>query len=262
MKTKVNGGEALLVMLAVTTTTIILTIILLQPYFLSNYSAEATSSGRADDGQSSEDLGKEEQDGRDDGQSSEDLGKEEQDEASPQAAGQNAPDREESDGIIEGDSNADPELLSELRGGLDTKEGGNAGEAEESGGEGENDNISPEDLRGSEADENLKMAPVAISGNNAYVVWWTNDTTGNNEVIFRASTDGGQTFGDKINLSNTTNANSTRAEIDSGANSVVVTWWETNQTDDTPVMRLSSDNGATFGPLLQLGTNATIGQSE
>ena len=260
MKTKVNGGEALLVMLAVTTTTIILTIILLQPYFLSNYSAEATSSGRADDGQSSEDLGKEEQDGRDDGQSSEDLGKEEQDEASPQAAGQNAPDREESDGVIEGNPNQ--ELLNQLRGGEDIKGSGTAeGEAEGSGGGGD-DNISPEDLRGSEADENLKMAPVAISGNNAYVVWWTNDTTGNNEVIFRASTDGGQTFGDKINLSNTTNANSTRAEIDSGANSVVVTWWETNQTDDTPVMRLSSDNGATFGPLLQLGTNATIGQSE
>lgn len=108
----------------------------------------------------------------------------------------------------------------------------------------------------------FRKAPVAISGNNIYIVWWTNDITGNNEVIFRASNDGGQTFGDKINLSNTTNANSTRAEIDSGANSVVVTWWETNQTDDTPVMRLSSDNGATFGPLLQLGTNATIGQSE
>jgi hypothetical protein len=258
MKTKVNGGEPLLVMVAVTTT-ILLTIISLPPYFLSNYSAEATSSGRVDDGQSSEDLGKEEQDGRDDGQSSEDLGKEEQDEASPQAAGQNAPDREESDGVIGGDPNVNQELLNQLRGGEDIKGSGTAeGEAEGSGGGGD-DNISPEDLRGGEVD---KMAPVAISGNNAYVVWWTNDTTGNNEVIFRASTDGGQTFGDKINLSNTTNANSTRAEIDSGANSVVVTWWETNQTDDTPVMRLSSDNGATFGPLLQLGTNGTIGQSE
>jgi hypothetical protein len=258
MKTKVNGGEPLLGMVAVTST-ILLTIISLPPYFLSNYSAEATSSGRVDDGQSSEDLGKEEQEGRDDGQSSEDLGKEEQDEASPQAAGQNAPDREESDGVIEGDPNVNQELLNQLRGGEDIKGSGTAeGEAEGSGGGGD-DNISPEDLRGGEVD---KMAPVAISGNNAYVVWWTNDTTGNNEVIFRASTDGGQTFGDKINLSNTTNANSTRAEIDSGANSVVVTWWETNQTDDTPVMRLSSDNGATFGPLLQLGTNATIGQSE
>jgi hypothetical protein len=100
-----------------------------------------------------------------------------------------------------------------------------------------------------------------ISGNNVYVAWWTNDTTGNDEVLFRSSADSGQTFGEKINLSNTTDANSTRAEIDSGADSVVVTWWETNQTDDTPVMRVSSDNGVTFGPLLRLATNGTIGEA-
>lgn len=77
--------------------------------------------------------------------------------------------------------------------------------------------------------------------------------------MFRASTDNGQTFGDKINLSNTTDADSTRVEIDSDADSVVVTWWETNQTDDTPVMRVSTDNGETFGRLLKLATNGTIG---
>jgi len=100
-------------------------------------------------------------------------------------------------------------------------------------------------------------APPAISGDNIYVSWWTNKT-GNDEVLFRASTDKGQTFGDKINLSNTTDAASTRVEIDSDANSVVVTWWETNQTDDTPVMRVSNDNGKTFGPTLKLATNGTI----
>jgi len=108
----------------------------------------------------------------------------------------------------------------------------------------------------------FRKAPPAISGDNVYVVWWTNDTANNNEdVIFRASTDGGTSFGDKINLSNSTDADSTRAEIDSDADSVVVTWWETNQTDDTPVMRVSTDNGATFGPQLQLATNGTIGQA-
>ena len=101
-----------------------------------------------------------------------------------------------------------------------------------------------------------------ISGNNVYVAWWTNDTIGNDEVIFRASADGGQTFGDKINLSNTTDANSTRVEIDSDADSVVVTWWETNQTDDTPIMRVSSDNGAAFGPVLPLTVNGTLGEGK
>lgn len=105
-----------------------------------------------------------------------------------------------------------------------------------------------------------RKAPPAITGDNVYVAWWTN-TTGNDEVMFRASTDVGETFGDSINLSNTTDADSTRAEIDSDADSVVVTWWETNQTDDTPVMRVSNDNGATFGPILMLATNGTLGEA-
>jgi hypothetical protein len=105
----------------------------------------------------------------------------------------------------------------------------------------------------------FRKAPLAISSGNIYVAWWTNDTgNNNNEVMFRASTDGGQSFGDKINLSNTTDSDSTRTEINSDADSVVVTWWETNQTDDTPVMRISTDNGVTFGPILMLGTNGTI----
>lgn len=106
-------------------------------------------------------------------------------------------------------------------------------------------------------------APPAISGENVYVAWWTNKTANNNEeIMFRASTDGGATFDDKINLSNTTNADSWRAEIASDVDSVVVTWWETNQTSDTPVMRVSTDNGATFGPMLTLATNGTIGEGE
>ena len=101
---------------------------------------------------------------------------------------------------------------------------------------------------------------MAITGDNIYVAWWTNKTANNNdEVMFRASTDAGKTFGDKINLSNTTDSDSTRVEIDSDANSVVVTWWETNQTSNVPVMRVSTDNGKTFGETIMLSTNGTIG---
>jgi hypothetical protein len=36
-------------------------------------------------------------------------------------------------------------------------------------------------------------APTAITGDNIYVAWWTNNTVnGNEEVNFRASNDGGQ----------------------------------------------------------------------
>ena len=100
-----------------------------------------------------------------------------------------------------------------------------------------------------------------MSGDNVYVIWWSNKS-GNDEVLFRASNDGGSTFGEKINLSNTTDVDFTRVEIGAEADNVVVTWWETNQVDDTPVMRISKDNGKTFGPLLILGTNGTIGTGE
>ncbi|HKG89181.1 MAG TPA: hypothetical protein VKA95_12720 [Nitrososphaeraceae archaeon] len=34
---------------------------------------------------------------------------------------------------------------------------------------------------------------------NVYVAWWTNSSENNNEeIMFRASTDGGATFSDKI----------------------------------------------------------------
>jgi hypothetical protein len=80
-------------------------------------------------------------------------------------------------------------------------------------------------------------------------------------VLFRASTDGGHIFGDKINLSNTTNAESVDAEIAAEGNNVVVTWWERNQTVNEPVVRISNDGGQTFGETLRLATNGTIGNN-
>ena len=106
-------------------------------------------------------------------------------------------------------------------------------------------------------------APMAVSqdGNNVYVVWWTN-RSGNWEVMFRASTDGGQTFGDKINLSNSPDTQSQTAEIIAFGNNVFVTWWELNEIvhphTNESVLRVSNDAGQTFGPVINLGTNGTI----
>jgi hypothetical protein len=85
-------------------------------------------------------------------------------------------------------------------------------------------------------------APAVVSGDNVYIAWWTNNTeNGNEEVMFRASTDGGATFSNKTNLSNTTDADSWRVEIAGEGENVVVSWWETNQTSDVPVARVSND---------------------
>lgn len=106
------------------------------------------------------------------------------------------------------------------------------------------------------------QAPSVVTGDNVYIAWW-NGTAGEpdiqTDVLFRASTDGGATFGDRINLSNSSDTDSRRVEIAGEGDNVIVSWWETNQTGtDTPVARISNDAGETFGPLMMLGTNGTI----
>ena len=70
--------------------------------------------------------------------------------------------------------------------------------------------------------------------------------------MFKASIDGGKTFGSKLNLSNTPNSDSQDVQIAAAGNNVYVTWWERNQTMNEPVMMVSNDNGKTFGQEIML----------
>jgi hypothetical protein len=105
------------------------------------------------------------------------------------------------------------------------------------------------------------LAPIATSGDNVYIVWWSNKT-GNDEIMFRASADRGETFGDKINLSNSTER-SVDAEIAAEGDSVYVTWWEETVDGENesrqPVFRASANNGETFGETFVVTSNTTTG---
>jgi hypothetical protein len=104
-----------------------------------------------------------------------------------------------------------------------------------------------------------EISAVLASEEVIYIAWSTNETeNGNEEVMFRTSNDGGATFNDTINLSNTPNAHSWKVEIDVNGSDLIVTWWETNQTSNTPVAKISSDGGQTFSPMLRLSTSGTI----
>jgi hypothetical protein len=105
----------------------------------------------------------------------------------------------------------------------------------------------------------LAYAPMATSGDNVYIAWPSNKTGNNSEVMFRASTDNGATFGNKTNLSNSKGAESVDVQIAASGDNVDVSWWERNQTaTNEPVMRVSDDNGESFGPVLKLASNGTI----
>jgi hypothetical protein len=99
------------------------------------------------------------------------------------------------------------------------------------------------------------FVPMATSGNNVYLVWPSNKT-GDFEILFRASSDGGKTFGPKINLSNSTGVNSVDQEIAATANSVYITWWDVLQNGTrTPMFIASNDNGKTFGQKVMINSD-------
>ena len=98
----------------------------------------------------------------------------------------------------------------------------------------------------------------SIFENDVYVAWWTNKT-GNDEVMYRLSSDAGKTFTDKVNLSNTLNSDSVDVEISADEGRVAVSWWERNQTVNEPVIRISNVNGKTFAPVLKLASDGPIG---
>jgi hypothetical protein len=103
------------------------------------------------------------------------------------------------------------------------------------------------------------LAPISTSGNNVYVTWSSNKTGGNFEIMFRASSDGGKTFGPKINLSNSTKFDSVDPSIGSEGSNVYVSWWEVSGKDkiNEPVFRASNDNGMTFGEKIMLSNAST-----
>lgn len=106
----------------------------------------------------------------------------------------------------------------------------------------------------------LEATHVASSGNNVYVVSW-DKKSGNWEVFLATSTDNGESFGDTINISNSTDRRSDAAHIFAVDENVYLTWWETSKNGTTvPIFRASNDNGQTFGPILTLTANGTLGE--
>jgi len=94
------------------------------------------------------------------------------------------------------------------------------------------------------------LPKISVSGSNVYAVW-QDITSGNDEVLFKASTDSGTNFGVEKNLSESI-ASSTAPKIASADNNVYVTWIEGTEI----LFKASTDNGATFGSSIPLSITA------
>ena len=114
--------------------------------------------------------------------------------------------------------------------------------------------------------ENLSNSPgeasdprIAVSENNVYVVWEdTTSETGNGEIKFTRSSDGGATFASAKNLSNN-NGISFDPRIAVSENNVYVVWEDTTTTtaggSSDIFLARSTNNGATFGKVQNLSNN-------
>jgi hypothetical protein len=95
---------------------------------------------------------------------------------------------------------------------------------------------------------------IAAGGNNVYVIANgaenVKNITSPSDIFIR-------TFGEQINLSNSTGIQSTRAEIVASGDTVSVSWWDKSDGKDQPMIRVSNDGGKTFGEASVLTANST-----
>ena len=94
----------------------------------------------------------------------------------------------------------------------------------------------------------------AASGSNRFVVW-QDGTPGNSDIFFRRSTDTGASWLPKVNLSSNPGS-SDSAQITVSGSNVNVVWRQANADEELIqadiFFRRSTDNGATWGPKINL----------
>src|SRR5215213_2268413 len=100
---------------------------------------------------------------------------------------------------------------------------------------------------------------VAVSGNNVYVVWRERESTtpGNQEILYRRSTNAGANFGSAVNLSNSTGLSQLPAITASG-NNVYVVWQDDSLVSGIPdiLYRRSTNGGTSFSGAVNLSNTA------
>src|SRR5918996_4785897 len=96
---------------------------------------------------------------------------------------------------------------------------------------------------------------ISSVADNVHVIW-ADDTNGNKQVYFRASNDGGNTFGEVIKLSNNSSS-SFNQDIAAFGNNVYAVWLEKAVSGPHRVMLASSeDGGKNFRDSIPLSENA------
>src|SRR5919202_1651365 len=101
---------------------------------------------------------------------------------------------------------------------------------------------------------------ISVSGSNVYVVW-SDTTTGNGDIYFKASTANGTTFSSWKNLSNNTGVSSSAKIATSGKSNVYVVWSDTTTGNGDIYLKASTDSGFNFTGKKTLSSKGDVGSS-
>lgn len=120
---------------------------------------------------------------------------------------------------------------------------------------------------------NSRNLELSAFENNVYAVWLDEDEQGNGIILFKASNDGGETFGRPITISRnvTTNNDFTFPKVAAYGNNVYIVWnvadsWSTQGEGEiiTDLLYVkSSDQGNTFSAPIKLNNNGEkVGEAQ
>jgi hypothetical protein len=103
---------------------------------------------------------------------------------------------------------------------------------------------------------------ITLNEDNVFVIWPDNKTsTGKSDIYLAKSIDGGVSFKDVLNLSNTTGRSANPELIISGTN-IYVTWLEdlNNSGNWEIFFKASNDNGTTFNKPINISDNKGLSE--
>ena len=109
-------------------------------------------------------------------------------------------------------------------------------------------------------DPSDSINPNLITVQNNLFVIWNDNSTKNYNVMIKRSSDGGITFSQPINLSNTTNSDSINPQLATAANELFVVWQGNIKGQFDIFLSKSSDGGITFSQPINL-SNTTNSDS-
>ncbi len=93
--------------------------------------------------------------------------------------------------------------------------------------------------------------------NDIYVFSFSNKT-GNDEIMFRSSTDGGSTFTNTVGLTNSTIPNLKDVEISADDKNIIISWSERKASGNQSLTDTLLNDGVTLGIVLLRLPNETI----